>query len=148
MCLYDDGDDYGITLVQRGERKARTEHKCSECSRVIDAGERYQYWVTVGGDMGGWTTTKMCAHCWGTIELGAALTGCPKYWYWDMVHDLSPDDGGFVGDILGNHDLDQADRYKVLRTVVGRRCRWRNRRGDLLPVPTPAASQGGSDGAS
>lgn len=136
MCLYDDGDYDGSVLIRSGERRARTQHACTECRRAIDPGEVYRFWTFVDRDWGGWHTTKMCPHCWATIELGAALTGCHKFWYWDSVHDLDVE-VGFVGNCLGDegHDLGQADRYRLLRTVVGRRRQWRRRDGELLPVP-------------
>ena len=136
MCLYDDGDSYGFVSMGSGERRARVEHKCLECRGVIDPGERYRYWTAIDTEAGGWITNKMCAHCWGTIELGAALTGCHKYWYWEYVHDLDVE-MGFVGNCLGDegHDLRPADRYRLLRTVVGRRQQWCRRSGELLPVP-------------
>jgi len=134
MCLYVDDDSYSV-LFRSGERRARVAHRCTECNRDIDPGERYHFWVgTADGDF---VEQKMCAHCWGTIDLGAALTGCPKNWWWDYVHDLDPE-MGFVGNCLGDegHDLGQADRYRLLRTVVGRRRKWRRPSGELLPVPT------------
>lgn len=137
MCLYDDGDSYGMVPMGDGERRARTEHRCTECNRTIEPGETYRFWTVVGGDADGWLTSKMCAHCWGTIELGAALTGCRRYWYWDYVHELDVE-MGFVGNCLGDegHELGQADRYRLLRTVIGRRRQWRTRAGELLPVPS------------
>lgn len=136
MCLYVDTDDYW-THLDSGEHRARVEHKCNECSRVIDPAETYQYWT--GLSDGDFVMSKMCAHCWGTIELGSKLTGCPKNWFWSFIHDLDPE-MGFVGNCLGDegHDLGQADRYRLLRTVIGRRRKWRTRSGDLLPIPARA----------
>lgn len=143
MCL-DVDDDFGGVMLGSGERKARKEHRCQECGRTIEPGERYRYWCHVGGEFSeGKQTDKMCAHCWGTIDLGARLTGCPRYWFWDKVHDLDPDDGGFVGDILVNHDLAFADRFRMLRTVVARKSQWRRKDGSLFPIPALA---GGTEG--
>lgn len=136
MCLYVDYDgsweDFGS-----GSHVARVDHKCLECNRTITPGERYHWWKGVYD--GDFQMSKMCAHCWGTIELGAGLTGCPKQWNWEYVHDLDMEIG-FVGNCLEDegHDLGQADRYRLLRTVIGRRQQWRTRTGDLLPLPAPA----------
>lgn len=116
-------------------RTARKEHTCDECRRTIEPRERY--WTYVSKEWGAdhLDTWRMCAHCRGTIDLGAALTGCPKSYFWDQVHSLEADDGGFVGDIIVNHDLTDAEKFKMLRTVVGRRKQWRRRDGSLLPLP-------------
>lgn len=136
MCLYDDGDYDGSVLMSSGARRSRIEHKCTECSRTIGPGEIYQFWTWVGGNWDGWHTVKMCPHCWGTIELGAALTGCHEFWYWHEIHSLDVE-MGFVGNCLGDegHDLAPSDRFRLLRTVAGRRRGWRRPSGELLPVP-------------
>src|SRR5690606_37845746 len=69
MCLWVDVD---YTELDSGERRARKPHKCDECFRTIDPGERYQYW-TIAQD-GTVETQRMCAHCWNTIILGSAFT--------------------------------------------------------------------------
>lgn len=130
MCL---DVDFEGNVLREATPTARKAHKCDECDRTIEPGEKYRLYVVVSWDSGfeQWT---MCAHCWGTIELGAALTGCPKNWFWGMIHDLGDSDGGYVGDIL-THDLTVSQRMAMLRTVVGRRQKWRDRHGALLPVP-------------
>lgn len=51
MCLYDDGDTYGFVSMGSGERRARVEHKCLECSRTIEPGESYRYWTAIDTDV-------------------------------------------------------------------------------------------------
>jgi hypothetical protein len=135
MCLYVDLDDRRD--LDNGERRARTEHRCDECKRRIEPGESYRYWTILDED--GVRTEKMCAHCWGTIELGASFTGCPKNWYWGSVHELD-EEMGFVGNILKDfgHHLSFAQEFQVLRTVAGRKRQWRRADGSLLPVPALA----------
>lgn len=135
MCL-----DVEIDHVElsSGERRARKAHTCDECNRSIEPGERYQFWSVIEED-GVLRTWKMCAHCHATIEVGAALTGCDRSWFWGEVHNLDPDSGGFVGDILVNHDLTIGEKRRVMRCVLGRRKGWRDRHGALLPVPGVAA---------
>lgn len=133
MCLadYDDGD--GIVL-RSGDRGARVEHTCNECHRTIRPGERYRFWIGIGD--GGFFDQKMCAHCWAVIDVCADFTSCPRYWYWDQVFSMDPDDGGFLGDILHNHTL--TARQKAFVRLMHRRGRARHTRrdGTLYPVPT------------
>lgn len=134
MCLDVDYSD-SLTL-DSGVRRARKAHTCMECRRQIEPGETYHYWTTKDLEYDrGVETQKMCAHCWGTIDLGCALTGCPPAWYWTMLFDLG-DDGGFVGDILG-HDLvlSKAGRFAMLRAHVAGKRGWKRKDGTLYPVP-------------
>lgn len=131
MCLDVDNEDW--LVLADGERRARKEHACKECGRVIERGETYQYWTGIEyGEAP--ETHKMCAHCWETIDYGARLTGCPRAWWWEKVHDLDPDEGGFVGDIIANHDLTFADEMRLLRRCVQRKRKWRRHDGTLYPI--------------
>lgn len=132
MCLY---VEYEGELFSEGERKARKTHTCKECEREIGPGERYRFWVTKDFEENVVQTQKMCGHCWGTIELGAALTGCPKNWWWGEVHSLD-EEMGFVGNIVHDegHSLSPEQKQAMLDTVEGRGVRWRVA-GVLMPVP-------------
>lgn len=140
MCLYVENED---TLLSSGTRRARIAHKCDECRRTIDPGETYRYWTSISAEGDGIGTQKMCAHCWNTIELGAAFTGCPKAWWWEQIHDLSAyDEGGFVADILRNEEhttLTTSQKRAMIRCVRGYRRRWRDKHGNLLPLVTDRA---------
>lgn len=131
MCLDVDGDDE-MKFEVASTPKARKAHKCQECSRTITPGETYHQWKGLADD---WFTHRMCAHCWATIEMGAAITGCPKMWYFELIHGLDPDDGAFVGDILANHDLSFGDEFRMLRRVVEQKRLWRRPNGALYPLP-------------
>lgn len=133
MCLY--VEDERIHLGS-GQRRARKQHQCKECGRVIGSGETYRYWTVIDQEYGGGPETeKMCQHCWNTIELGAGFTGCPKAWWWEQVHDLNAyDEGGFVADIVREHTLTVGQRRAMIRCVRGYRKRWRDSNGDLLPL--------------
>lgn len=137
MCLYVD-DDCGVTL-DSGTRRARKEHQCSECRRTIRAGESYRYWS--GLYDGGFAMSKMCAHCWATIDVAAEMTGCPRNWYWDRVFDLDGgEEGDFLGDILANHDLTAAQRAWVRRCSMRGKQRWTKPDGTLWRIPEAVAS--------
>ena len=128
-------------------RKARKPHRCDECRRAIDPGERYYRYAMKEWGERSIREQRMCAHCRSTIEVGAAMTGCPMSWWWEKVHDLEPDEGGFVGDILVNHDLTAAQRAVMLRQVVRRNRGWRRRDGSLYPLPAaPAPPTGSGEG--
>lgn len=133
MCLYVENES---TLLDDGVRRARKSHKCDECYRQIEPGESYRYWTQIDEYGDPPRTLKMCAHCEATVDLGAALTGCPKAWWWEMIHDLG-DEGGFVGNILDDpgHGLSGADRLRMLRRVAQYRRRWRRPNGELYPLP-------------
>lgn len=132
MCLY---VEYEGELFSEGERKARKTHTCKECEREIEPGERYRFWVVKDEDDRSPHTDKMCGHCWGTIELGAAITGCPKSWFWGEVHSLD-EEMGFVGNIIHDegHSLTPKQKQAMLDTVEGRGVGWRVA-GVLMPVP-------------
>lgn len=136
MCIYVDDDER--TLLSSGTRKARVEHKCEECGRTIEPGETYRFWTCIDPYYGGGIETqKMCAHCWNTIDLGATFTGCPRNWYWSMIHDLNArDEGGFVADILYEHTLTVGQKRAMVRCLRGYRRRWRDASGNLLPLVT------------
>lgn len=136
MCLY--VDDFDYEPLTSGERTARKAHHCDECGRTIEPGETYRYWTVKDFYDNRVRTDKMCAHCRGTLDLGAALTGCPKSWWWSMMHDLDPETG-FVGNVLHDegHSLTRAQKRRMLRTVEGRKAKWRRRDGRLRPVPAP-----------
>lgn len=134
MCLYVENED-DIVQLRAGTRRARKEHRCYECRRTIFPGETYHYWVDVTyGDL---SETKACAHCMATIDLGCALTGCRRAWWWGHIHDALDDEMGFVADIIQNreHNLSFADEVRMLRRVVERRRKWRRPNGELYPLP-------------
>lgn len=134
MCLYIDNED-DITTLRSGTRRARKQHTCRECRRAIFPGETYHYWVDV--TYGELSETKACAHCMATIDLGCALTGCPRAWWWDFIHD-HVDEQGFVANVLDDpgHHLSGPDRARMLRRVVQYRRKWRQPDGRLYPLPT------------
>lgn len=131
MCIYVDDD--GAETLDSGERRARKQHKCGECRRMIEPGELYQFWVTLYD--GNFSTQKMCSHCWATIDVGAQITGCPRNWYWGFVFETYDDDGAFVGDIIHNHELTRRQTALMrLCSHHGKRS-WRRPDGSLHDVP-------------
>ena len=91
-CLTDGGYGEPMEVGIKQDRKARKEHKCVECGRIIQLGETYKY---VGGKFkGDWLNFKTCSDCvsmqknllqcgfdigscWDDVEMG--LTESIKY---------------------------------------------------------------------
>lgn len=135
MCLYIDDDGDG-TFLGEGIRKARKEHVCMECGRFIEPGEDYRYWSWVDGGYA--HTSKMCGHCQAAIDLGHALTGCPKQWNATLLYDRDPEMGYLANCAWREEhpDLQGRDRIALLRALVaGGRRGWRWPDGTLMEPP-------------
>jgi hypothetical protein len=99
------------------DRKARTQHRCSDCGRIIEPGETYRRGV--GFDGTAWTW-KDCAHCEAVLHM----------------YDLAWD-----GEYNPDHFVEwtserTTDSVAELRHAAGYRMKWRTRLGTLLPIPT------------
>lgn len=124
MCRVDYCDE--MTVVRADEvRKARKPHRCSECSRTIDPGERYRYESLIWD--GKYHVQKTCSGCeigreWLRQECGG--------WIYGEVHEE-----------LREH-LDEAtvqSHYGLLRLCVAIRRKWRRFDGDGLLIESSVA---------
>ena len=118
MCMVDSCDGFVVVLNER-HRKARKEHKCVECHRVISGGETYLATrVVYEGDFSAY---KVCAHC-EVVQL------------W-----LGKECGGFVHNTLvediRDHARESAYGFGVMRLAVGIFNKWQRKDGRLFPVP-------------
>lgn len=119
MCRVDECDGR-VEVLQSKDRKARKEHGCGECGRVIVIGETYHYeFGTMEGHADAYVT---CAHC---------MTG--RGW-------LQKNCGGFVYeqtvDELNEHAQDYpALRLPLYRVVVGAKRQWQRFGGGLMNMP-------------
>lgn len=79
--------DYEEPVVyDRQEVKARTAHKCTECGRVIAAGEVYE---RVGSLFDGrWETYKTCSHCMALRQWVKAHVPCLCWCHHNMIEDV------------------------------------------------------------
>lgn len=124
MCMIDYDSDGAVTRIADGQYfRAKKQHKCKECGRLIDAGESYHREAYVFD--GQFTVNKTCAHCmvvrnWLQNECGGWLFGAVEEDAREHVH--------------GNGYLYGFDLY---RAVVGMQWQWRTPSGRLLPVPQP-----------
>lgn len=124
MCMIDDAYwcDFEVTEYPR----ARKEHRCGECDRTIQRGERYRRTVQkFEGDVSAW---KMCAHC----EAAASylVEHCNGYLVGGVREDLEEHWNARVPD----------DRLFLGRAIVGMRRRWRRRDGSLMSPPRALAA--------
>lgn len=97
--------------------RARVAHTCTICYRTIDAGETY--WRGRGYDGGDAWTWRTCEHCYAVGK----------------IYDPRDYDGLLSEDSYRDWLDDGARDIAELRHMVGLRMRWRNKQGDLLPVP-------------
>lgn len=119
MCMFDDGDG-AVTMLSAADPVARKTHKCRECGRTIEPGERYHVdrflWE------GSLDTHKTCGHCmvarqWLQDECGGYLFGAVEEDIREHAHNgMYP---------MGLH-----------RLAVGMAWKWRTPRGRMLPLPT------------
>ena len=119
MCMIDDSDGQ-VTMLRDGKYvTAKKQHKCAECHRFIEQGERYH--VETYKFDGAVTTHKTCAHCmvardWLQDECGGSLYGA-------------------IEEDIREHCFSRVYRMDLYRVAVGMSWCWRTPSGRLLPVP-------------
>src|SRR5271154_1617951 len=125
MCRIEHSDGQSEVWVPT-DRKARKDHRCTECGRAIKAGEMYQHVFSVtNGDAG---VEKTCRHC--RVGQEWLLKNCGGYIYGEVSEELA----------------EHAEEYPqialpLLRFVVGRDRKWKRfGSDDLMPLPRPAPS--------
>jgi len=94
-------------LYEKINRKARKEHICCECGRIIKKGESYSYVFGVWGK--NVSSYRTCSHC---------LIG--QDWLWEQC-------GGFLHCNLEEEILEHAEDYRrfdLYRFVIGMRKQW------------------------
>lgn len=115
MCMIDDADpcDFEVSEYPR----ARKEHRCEECGRAIQPGERYRRTAQkFDGYVSAW---KTCAHC----EAAASY----------LVEHCNGYVVGGVREDLEEHWCERApDRLFLARAIVGIRRQWSRRDGALM----------------
>lgn len=114
----------GWIVYRDSHPRARKEHTCCECDRMIAVGETYFRATGLGYDADGhWETFTMCAHCeWAAKWL---LDQCNGYLFHGVQEDL--EEHWHEEPLLRSLDLG--------RRIILMRRRWRDRRGNLIPVP-------------
>lgn len=117
MCMADGGD--GPDFFSAHNPVARKVHKCGECGRDIQPGERYERHF---GTYDGFSYSgKTCAHCEVLCEWLAE--NCDGYLYGVVVEDFT-------------ERASEYSRMDIARIAVMARNHWRSvRRKTMLPVP-------------
>lgn len=117
MCGIDYCDEISIVLHDRNH-KARKQHKCSECNRLIEAGEIYNVQRTVFD--GSASTYKTCQHC-----------QVVKSW-------LSKECGGYIYQGVYSDIVEHAQEgygIKVKMLGIGMSRKWKRKDGRMWPIP-------------
>lgn len=122
MCQCDDYDSPSV--YNESNPVAKKEHKCSECRRSIEIGERY---CRVEGCWDGdWHTFKTCRHCVAMADVMRSISECFCPSMGNMLVDFFDDDRDGHGSLPA-------------RLYHSARRKWRHRRGarkgQLMPVP-------------
>lgn len=113
MCLISDAETCVVLTVV--SKRARKDHKCKECFRVISKGERYLYESYV---FEGIKTHKTCSHCVNARRLLEAKCGGWVY-------------GGILDD-LDEHIYVKEWGFYAARLSIGIRRKWKRFKGDGL----------------
>ena len=120
MCMVDYAEPSKV--FHAIERTARKQHRCGECGRAIETGERYEAAQMM--DYGGyWFGCKTCQHCIAARQW--LLNECDGWVYAGVYEDL-------------REHWDENTLLRSLwlgRVIVGMRRKWRKRDGSLMPVP-------------
>lgn len=123
MCMADDADR--VELLSTALVKARKEHACLECRRVIKPGELYLRESYVSD---GFRTHRTCTHC--LIAREWLLKECNGFLY------------GFVLEDVAEHFHEYRSLYPwkfrigLGRLVVGMQSKWANGKMPRLPLTT------------
>jgi hypothetical protein len=105
-CDYDAPEFYRVN-----QRKARKPHRCGECHRTIQPGERYT--VCVGKWDGHLSEHHRCTHCEAVWK--ALNDRFPCYcWYWGGLYE----DEGFPEYLAALREAKTGDYFAVLRRIA------------------------------
>ena len=119
-----DGYDYSDcnTVLRESRQKAKKEHRCRECGRVIQIGELYLYEAMLEPD--GWFCDhKTCRHCERVREWLVRTCG-------GFVYDMIRED-------LSEHVKEEYDiPVSIKMASIGMARRWRRRDGSLWRLPS------------
>jgi hypothetical protein len=119
MCMWDDAEAYEIYHLQL--RTARKEHRCDECDRTIEPGERYRH--ATGLHDARWDTHHQCAHC---CEVTRWLDAVCEGW---LHHAVEED----LFEHVAGHERELRTR-PLTRLARWMRADWRDRNGALRSI--------------
>lgn len=120
MCM--DADEMAVVLHSR-QQTARKPHRCGECGRTINPGERYTDERLVWDSQA--RTLKTCPHC---MSARAYLgEHCHGWVYTAVEEDLQSHYYGSLGNT--------AEERRLRLLAIGLRENWTRHDGRLWPVP-------------
>jgi hypothetical protein len=116
--------DYQATIYRKSEHTARQPHKCYECGRTINPGERYESVFAVWDGRG--ETCKTCPHCLAIREWVVAHVPCSCWMHGNMLEDIGNDvehyaheaPGLLFGYLRRKHALEVVKGWRQARRVV------------------------------
>lgn len=119
MCMSEDSEM--VTMIGEDHHKARKPHKCAECCRTIQVGERYLC-ERFHFDSE-FKVHKTCQHCevardWLRAECGGHVFGA-------------------VAEDIQEHTSNDYYGFGLIRLNAGLSVQWLRRDGRLWPVPKP-----------
>lgn len=114
MCMIEDADPW--TILSEGIRTARKQHRCGECYRTIQPGERH-HWCdgVMDGEI---RREKQCLHCHHAADWLYAI--CRGWLYGRVYEDL-------------REHWDEYPSRSLARLTVGIKTRWHDGR-DPVPI--------------
>jgi hypothetical protein len=140
MCDCD--DNYCIT-GGGVNRKARKDHKCCECRRIIKAGETYEYFSGLWRDSG-FGDFKTCSHCLAAKDLCRVWDKDACICFEGLADYLWEYRGDLAYHVYKSHKgFSWLDVLRVYRGVdSGWKYKRGPRKGQLRPLPCSAVQAG------
>jgi hypothetical protein len=112
--------DYGeaATIWREEERRARREHRCSDCGGMIRRGEHYRSLACLFD--GEWSCSKRCADCQFLIhEVERAFMGaCGGTWCGIYLGDLPESWSEIVDSMWSGPEVEEARRIVAMQRVA------------------------------
>lgn len=122
MCRVEDA--YPWKVFHSEWRTARKAHKCGECRREIEPGERYYYATGITSGYDKWGVFKTCAHC--NYAAQWLMAECNGYLFGGVQEEL--EEHWHEEPLMRSLDLG--------RRIIGMRRKWRTPTGELVAVPS------------
>lgn len=99
---------------------ARKQHKCCECNRIIEVGEKYRYEAFIGDDF---CIHKTCRHCSPVRILAMDIDSEGMFFY------------GMIQEQLCDSSLaDDPAQWRVRLAIAGMRRKWKRKDGKMWRV--------------